>query len=347
MQQDAASDPQWMRLAIEQAQAAETAGEVPVGAVVVCQGTVIATGRNACVAGRDPTAHAEIVALRSAAQHLGNYRLQDCELFVTLEPCSMCAGAMLQARLKRVVFGAPDPKTGAAGSVINLFALAPLNHQTGVLGGVLQEACAALLQEFFRRQRARNQLNKAEPGRALRDDALRTPESRFRHWPELSAYSCHVSDLPSLGGLRLHYLDSGPASATHALVYLHGPDDWCCVWRQQFNQAAQQGVRVICPDLIGFGKSDKPKKTSFHRLEWHAQVMLEWLSWLNLSDIMLISPASMEALTQRIRAGAGGQRVRTRYSQAQAVDLAMSSAPFPDAGHRAALRAFAAINKPV
>lgn len=132
------ADAHWMRLAIAQAHAAAQAGEVPVGAVVVRHGEVIATGRNAPVQGHDPTAHAEILALRAAAQQLGNYRLQDCTLYVTLEPCAMCSGAMLHARVARVVFGAPDLKTGVAGSVLNLFAQPQLNHHTQVQGVVTQ-----------------------------------------------------------------------------------------------------------------------------------------------------------------------------------------------------------------
>src|SRR5665647_1345775 len=121
-----------MGLALEQARLAGAAGEVPVGAVVVRKGQVIGVGRNMPVGTSDPTAHAEIVALREAARALGNYRLDGCELFVTLEPCAMCAGAMLHARLKRVVFGSFDPKTGAAGSIVNLFDNPALNHQTQV-----------------------------------------------------------------------------------------------------------------------------------------------------------------------------------------------------------------------
>lgn len=147
------SDSDFMQLALAQARAAAAAGEVPVGAVVVRAGQVIATGRNAPITQSDPSAHAEIVALRGAALALGNYRLVDCELFVTLEPCAMCAGAMLQARLKRVVFGASDPKTGAAGSVVDLFVSQQLNHQTVVQGGLLAGESAALLQEFFRHRR--------------------------------------------------------------------------------------------------------------------------------------------------------------------------------------------------
>ena len=147
------NDEQAMQLALDQATLAAAAGEIPVGAVVVQCGIVIASGRNACIANHDPSAHAEIQALRMAAALLGNYRLPDCELFVTLEPCVMCAGAILHARLQRVVFGASDPKTGAAGSVLNLFAQPQLNHQTLVQGGVLASASAQLLQDFFKERR--------------------------------------------------------------------------------------------------------------------------------------------------------------------------------------------------
>ncbi len=154
----AAGDEHAMRLALDQALNAQLAGEVPVGAVIVRQvdgvPQVLATGYNRPITTHDPTAHAEIVALRHAAQLLENYRLPDCELFVTLEPCAMCAMALMHARLKRVVFGAFDPKTGAAGSVIDLFAQAPLNHHTDVLGGVLAESSAKLLRGFFAERRA-------------------------------------------------------------------------------------------------------------------------------------------------------------------------------------------------
>ena len=147
------SDATFMALALEQARLALAAGEVPVGAVVVRAGQVIAIGANAPITRHDPSAHAEILALRSAAQLVGNYRLIDCELFVTLEPCVMCVGAMLHARLQRVVFGAPDPKTGGAGSVLDLFANKQLNHQTQVQGGVLAQECAMVLQDFFKKKR--------------------------------------------------------------------------------------------------------------------------------------------------------------------------------------------------
>src|SRR6218665_913801 len=160
------SDEHPMRIALDQAQNAWLVGEVPVGAVIMRAGQVIATGYNRPITEHDPTAHAEIVALRHAATLLGNYRLPECELYVTLEPCAMCAMAMMHARLKRVVFAAPDPKTGVAGSVIDLFAQKQLNHHTCIEGGVMAEASAQLLREFFaeRREAARK---RREAARAL------------------------------------------------------------------------------------------------------------------------------------------------------------------------------------
>lgn len=167
-----AADEYAMRIALDQAHNAWLAGEVPVGAVVMRAGQVIATGYNRPITTHDPTAHAEIVALRHAATLLGNYRLPECELFVTLEPCAMCAMAMLHARIKRVVFAASDPKTGVAGSVLNLFAQPQLNHHTCIQGGVLADASAQLLREFFaaRREAAR------ERRAALRALAQADPE---------------------------------------------------------------------------------------------------------------------------------------------------------------------------
>lgn len=147
------TDMDFMRLALAEAQKAAALGEVPVGAVVVLDGEVIASGFNQPISRHDPSAHAEMLALRAAAEKLGNYRLPGCELFVTLEPCIMCAGAMMHARLARVVFAAPDPKTGAAGSVLNPFEDRRLNHHTEVLGGVLAEEAAQMLSGFFARRR--------------------------------------------------------------------------------------------------------------------------------------------------------------------------------------------------
>ena len=143
-----------MSAALLLAASARQAGEVPVGAVVVHNGEIIGRGYNAPIASHDPSAHAEIQAMRMAARALGNYRLSGCTLYVTLEPCAMCAGAIQHARIARVVFGARDPKTGACGSVIDLFGEALLNHHTSVEGGVLAQECGELLTGFFRERRA-------------------------------------------------------------------------------------------------------------------------------------------------------------------------------------------------
>ena len=149
-------DQRFMLIALEQAALAEAMGEVPVGAVVVdAAGQVIATGFNRTIIDHDPTAHAEVVALRHAAQFAQNYRLPGYSLYVTLEPCAMCMGAMMHARLARVVFGAHDPKTGVCGSVMDLPAQPELNHQTTVAGGLLADACGHLLRQFFKKRRTK------------------------------------------------------------------------------------------------------------------------------------------------------------------------------------------------
>ena len=147
------SDLGYMRLALEQARAAARAGEVPVGAVLVHEERVIATGANRPISACDPTAHAEIEALRAGAQVLGSYRLTDTTLYVTLEPCLMCAAAVVHARVRRLVYGAFDPRVGAAGSLIDAFALPGQNHRVDVFGGVLEAECGALLKGFFEQRR--------------------------------------------------------------------------------------------------------------------------------------------------------------------------------------------------
>jgi len=150
---EAGRDATFMRAALARAQAAGAAGEVPVGAVLVRGEQIIAAGGNAPVESHDPTAHAEIAALRAAGKVLGSYRLTDTTLYVTLEPCIMCAAAIVQARVRRLVFGAWDPRAGAAGSITNVFTLPQLNHRVDVFGGVLMDECARLLQEFFTQRR--------------------------------------------------------------------------------------------------------------------------------------------------------------------------------------------------
>jgi tRNA(adenine34) deaminase len=147
------ADESLIQVALEEARAAEEAGEVPVGAVAVFGGEIVARGQNRVLRDLDPTAHAEIVAMRTAARAIGNYRLVDCELYVTLEPCAMCSGAMIHARLGRLIYGASDPKAGAAGSVLEVVNHPKLNHQMVVTAGVLAQECGELLRGFFRERR--------------------------------------------------------------------------------------------------------------------------------------------------------------------------------------------------
>ncbi|RVT83028.1 tRNA adenosine(34) deaminase TadA [Inhella crocodyli] len=183
--EQALRDEAHMRLALDQAHNAWLAGEVPVGAVIVHRGQVLATGYNRPITTNDPTAHAEIVALRHAATLLGNYRLPDCELFVTLEPCAMCAMALMHARFSRIVFATADPKTGAAGSVVDLFAQPLLNHHTRLQGGVLADPASRMLREFFAERRAQ-----ARERRAIRQGRIPVGEAT-----ELSPHDVQPHDL--------------------------------------------------------------------------------------------------------------------------------------------------------
>ena len=343
-------DETFMQLALAQARLAGAAGEVPVGAVLVCNGQVVATGRNAAIQDCDPCAHAEIMALRAAAQQRGNYRLEDCDLYVTLEPCAMCSGAMLHARLRRVVFAAPDPKTGAAGSVLNLFAIPALNHQTQAVGGILATESGALLQDFFRQRRSeRTEL--ARHAHPLRDDALRTPDAAFVNLPDYPWAGVYRSDLPALGGLRMHYLDLGALGAAAAdadartYICLHGRSRWSYQYRHLIPALLAAGHRVLAPDLIGFGKSDKPKKVRFHQAALHQSILHEWVEALHLQRVVWLIPAqdALPVLPPPSVSDLGHWRVSLQtLAQTRAAGLCQAAyrAPFPDAGHQAAERAW-------
>lgn len=354
-----ADDAHYMSLAIAQARLAAAAGEIPVGAVVIRRGLagypdeLLASAHNQPIALNDPTAHAEMLALRQAAQVLGNYRLDGCELYVTLEPCAMCAQALLHARLARVVYGAPEPKTGAAGSVVNILGDARLNHQTLVQGGVEAEACAALMQSFFAEQR-RAARAFAQP---LRDDALRTPDAAFaplwqalpNDWREAS----HTTQAgTALNGLRLHWIDRPPV-ATHAdggkapaWVLLHGPESWWPQWLAVGEQLTQEGHRVLLPDLIGFGMSDKPKKPHWHTISRHASMLAEWLGGLGEHTWLIGGPAAHDHLGKQLV-----QLLHEQYPLSatwqvinapghQLLPPGWEDWPYPDKGHQAARKAW-------
>ncbi len=324
-------DQRWMALALDQARRAAESGEVPVGAVVVKDGQLLASGCNAPIAGHDPTAHAEIVALREAARVLGNYRLDGCTLYVTLEPCPMCSGAMLHARLARVVYGAADPRTGAAGSVLNLFAQPQLNHQTEVTGGVCADACGQLLKDFFKPRRIN-----AEP---LREDALRTPDKAFAGLPTLPGAACAVQDLPALAGLRLSYVDTDPDGAGEATLWVHGPQAWSLAWLGALG--ALPAGRHILPDLIGFGRSDKPKKGAFHTLAMHAAILHGLGERLGLQRVQAVGPAEVMPLLNRLRTLDAQRYAPPRTLPMDPLDTAARQAPFPDKGYLAGPRALA------
>ena len=369
------ADHQFMQLALDQAQAALRCGEVPVGAVVVKDGVVVAAGHNTSVSQTDPTGHAEVVALRAAAKVLGSHRLDGCTMYVTLEPCAMCSGAVLHARLDRLVYGAPDPKTGAAGSVINVFANAQLNHHTAVQGGVLGDACAAVLRNFFAELREQKAAEKV----GVREDALRTPESRFDALPSYPWAPHYRSDLSPVAGLRLHYLDEGDTDAPLTFLCLHGNPGWSYLYRKMIPIWTRAGHRVVAPDLMGFGKSDKPKREDFHSFDLHRSYLLDFVEKLALERVVLVvqdwggllgltlpmaapqrycgllvmntwlatgevplPPGFLDwrSMCERKPDFDVGRLFGRGNPHLSAAECAAYDAPFPDAGHRAALRAF-------
>ncbi len=371
MAETSPDDAHWMRLALDQAALAAQAGEVPVGAVVVQNGRLISSGHNRCIAECDPTAHAEVMALRAAALALGNYRLEDCTLYVTLEPCAMCSGALINARLRRVVFGTSDVRVGAAGSALNIFAVGAINHHTLVQGGLLEAECAKPLRDFFKPKRANMS--------PLREDSLRTPDARFADLPDYPWAPNYLHDLPALGGLRLHYLDEGPRDAKLTYLCLHGNPAWGYLYRKMIPVFTGAGHRVVVPDLIGFGKSDKLKKDSAHHFDFHHQILLEFVERLDLKNIVLVvqdwggilgltlpmaaphrykgllamntllacgdAPLSPGFLGWRAWCAKNpefdvGRLFARGNSHMAESEWQAYNAPFPDAGHRAALRVF-------
>ncbi len=331
-----------MRLALEQAQIARSKGEVPVGAVVVRAGKIVGSGHNSTISDNDPSAHAEIVALRDAGRRLGNYRLEDCDLYVTLEPCMMCCGAMLHARIGRVVFGAFDPKTGAAGSVLDAFHDSRLNHHTTVGEGVLAQECGTLLTEFFQERRMLQHAAR-RLSVPLREDALRTPSDRFATLGEYPFASNFVHDLPALRGLRLHYLDEGAHRAQMCLLLVHDSCSWSYAFRRAIPVWVQAGLRVIAPDLLGFGMSDKPKHESFHTLALHAQVLGELLDYLHIEQVVLVIQNDEVGIGSYF-ASMFGNRIAQMLVATSASPSgsrpAWLDAPYPNQGYQAALRAF-------
>lgn len=335
-----ADDAHFMREALAEAKRGAGQGEVPVGAVVVHQGQIIARAHNAPISGHDPTAHAEMQALRQAAQHQGNYRLEDCTLYVTLEPCAMCSGAILHARLQRVVYGAPEPRTGAAGSVIHLFD-SPLNHQTQVTAGVLADEAAGLMQDFFARRRDAQQKNKIP----LKDDALRCDDPSLA-----SAWSRYAQDWPSLHGWRLHWLDNRLDGS--AVLYLSDADHWSVAYAHILKEAAQRHQHAFALDWLGLGLSDKPKKEAVYNAQLHAHVLMDFLRQhpvhelrasrteaARLQPILLALQALLDASTTTPPAAIP----TVVWIEPPRMDAALASAPYPDRGHEAGRRAWRTI----
>jgi tRNA(adenine34) deaminase len=294
------------------------------------------------VTSSDPTAHAEVNAMRAAAKALGNYRLDDCTLYVTLEPCAMCSGALLHARFKRVVFGANEPKTGAVTSVVQLLDNPQLNHQTQWQGGVLANECASVLQGFFEQRRLSQQQNKTP----LREDALRPSENIWSAHALPKEWSRFESQWPSLNGLRLHWFDNRLPDAfnTPVTIYLHGLNNWSASYLAHLKTTSN----AVALDLPGFGLSDKPKKEAFHTLAWHVQVLNDFLNHIsmhtNASAHHLMASPDMQPLMALLQQGLPELRIGYAPSASPSSKEfeALLNAPYPDRGHLAGPRALGA-----
>lgn len=334
---DERSAQAFMRRALSEARLAARRGEVPVGAVVVYQGRVIAAASNAPVHTHDPTAHAEIFALRAAAAKLGNYRLEKCEMYVSLEPCAMCASAVMQARLKKLVFAAPEPKTGAAGSVLNLFADRRLNHHTQVESGLLEAQSRELLRTFFKARRAQN----AQSRDPLRHDALRTADASFAPWPVAPMVSQYWRDLDGLDGLRLHGLcfQAEGFSARGDVMCLHGVQSWSYEWRDLCVGDQPPGYRMVCPDLPGFGRSDKPKREDAHSVAWHARILADLLTHIGFNQVLLLTHPDMQVLAKKVQELS--EKIReVKVRPMPVLSSVLRDAPFPSPSFRAGPTAF-------
>lgn len=307
------TDKFYMQQALDLAYVASCHNEVPVGAVIVKNGEVIAKGFNLCIQNSDPTAHAEIVAIKQAASVLKNYRLEDCELYVTLEPCCMCAGAILNSRMKRVVYAASDFKAGAAGTVIDVFQNPSLNHQTTITKGVLNEESVAVLQNFF--QKKRHEQTQTSLPNKLREDFLRLPVTIYKKFIEenqLAKFSHFNYQLNSLNGARLHYLDSGLAnlkSDQHnqkTIVILPGLMQSTHSFLDVFYYFKNIGTRVVVIDLIGMGYSDKPKKLKHDSFEaminYHFQYLNELLKVIKITSFDILAANLSAVIAQATKA---------------------------------------------
>ena len=344
------SDEVAMREALALAAIAQAGGEVPVGAVVVKDGVIIGRGFNRSIEMHDATAHAEIQAMRQAGQHLKNYRLHGCTLYVTLEPCAMCAGALINARMGRVVFGATEPKTGAAGSVLDVFGNPKINHQTRVEGGLMAAASQKLLSGFFEgRRRAQQQTSIP-----LRDDALRTPDAMFASLSDFEQPLASLITARTLPGLRLQYVDTGSdpdgATATTWLL-VHPSDSWGWAWRHWLTPLTAMGCRVIAPDMIGFGRSDKPKRTDVHTPAFHAAVLKELISHTRPTGLRILlpnDPFGIQLADALTRQGDCPPLFSLAVSQTPSTALARDHAllPYVDKGYRAGPNAIAAWQMP-
>ncbi len=318
-----------MRVALAQAQRAGERGEVPVGAAIYQRGVLIAQAHNAPISLCDPSAHAEVLVLKEAAKVLGNYRLEDCTLYVSLEPCAMCAGAIFNARVREVVYAARDAKSGAAGSVVDLFADSRLNHHTRIRGGVLEQQSATLLQDFFKAQRRLQRQAAVQAKSFLREDAVRRSLESLPCF-ESSTLSSSFYVLKAVPGMRLHYLHGEPSCLPTGQTYvcLHGANTCAGVFEPVFASLLSSGARVLAPDALGFGASDRFKKSRSHDFTLLMQSLLEWIEFMDLKDICFITHDASLVWALLLKA-----RLPQRVVSVLAINPCLKSSLVPERDH--------------
>ncbi|MDT8991645.1 tRNA adenosine(34) deaminase TadA [Curvibacter sp. APW13] len=291
----------YMARALELAHQAAAVGEVPVGAVVVdSTGTIVGEGHNRTISESDPTAHAEVVALRAAAKMQGNYRLNDCTLYVTLEPCPMCMGAIFHSRIRALFFGATDPKGGACGSVVGLDTDKRLNPHCVVHGGVLADACSDVLRSYFRDLRVHHAFQR----RRVREDALRMPSDSLLAKYVPGAEGLVVDDLSSAQGLRVHVWAKGQRTDSEPparlLLCLHSIGQWAWQFADLLREDLPADVMLMCVDLPGHGQSDKSKSGWEFDQSYQLNVLGEILDRFATSPVVLLACRSACSLAMEL-----------------------------------------------
>jgi tRNA(Arg) A34 adenosine deaminase TadA len=332
-------DAAMMRLALDEAKQASVCGEVPVGAVILCNGIVVAKSSNSVIQNCDPTSHAELLAIRRACHSLQRSRLNDCTLYVTLEPCTMCSGAIFGAQMARVIYAAAEPKTGASGSVINVYSNRHVNHHTQIHGGLLQEESVELLQEFFVNIRKKQQENRSTSQQKLRPDMIRSDSKNGMIFLPDGMQSHYKNDWPSAPGVRLHWLSGGFVGAVIPPFLLLHPIPLWSAWFTPYIESIFDQALIYALDRLGCGFSDKPKKFSIEWVSLEQQLLMDWIESLPISLFRLVASKKDQSTVTYVLEKYSHQCLEVLWLEdvisKKNTHYEWLQAPFPNEGHAA------------